>query len=79
MLLFGLYLMSFPAQAAAPFGTPGFNYIANIRINGNFGTEVLSNFPVLLKFNTNTGSPSVPASPEQLRSIRGGTIEVQKP
>ena len=80
ILVIASSLMTLRAQVPVSFDAAGFKCIANIRINGHSGTEVLSNFPVLLQFNTNLPgfSYSQFLSPEaaDLRFVFGETNEL---
>lgn len=79
-LLLALGLLGAGAQVAPPFEASGFNQIANIRITGYSGAEVLSNFPVLIKLSTNlTGfsySQFLSPGASDLRFVSSGTNEL---
>ena len=46
-----LLLIGLLNDSAQAFDPSGFNHAATIRINGHSGSEVLTSFPVLLKFS----------------------------
>ncbi len=67
--------MNLEAQVPASFDATGFRCAANIRINGHSGTEVLSNFPVLLQFNTNLPASAIASSFRPKQGISGLCLE----
>ena len=80
LLLGGLGWLSAGAQVRPPFDASGFSYSANLRLDGYTAAGVLTNFPVLVQFNTNLDgfSYSQVRSPgaADLRFVSGGTNEL---